>query len=96
MKLTAPLPKRAQDNDIISGFGSNGGRRILSYPHDRRIAGGKRVITAGRNGTMKPAAVYCEFKTMMEAGMGIIALPAPVFCTATCLLILSIDKDIDF
>lgn len=86
---------RAQDKDVISGFGNNGGEEFISY-----LMTGESLVIGGNN----------EWKTWYEQMSGRLVqiqnndgswnghhcITSPVFCTATCLLILSIDKDIEF
>ena len=94
-KIKGAAASRAQDNDVISGFGSNGGEEFLSY-----LMTGESLIIGGGN----------EWKTWYEKMSGRLVqiqnnggswsghhcITSPVFCTATCLLILSVDKDMDF
>ena len=94
-KIRGAASVRAQDGDVISGFGSNGGEEFLSY-----LMTGESLIIGGGN----------EWKTWYEKMSGRLVqiqnnggswsghhcITSPVFCTATCLLILSIDKDLDF
>lgn len=83
---------RAQESNVMNGFGSNGGEEFLSY-----LMTGESLIIGGGN----------EWKTWYEKMSGRLVqiqnndgswnghhcITSPVFCTATCLLILSIDKD---
>jgi hypothetical protein len=84
---------KAQESGVMNGFGSNGGEEFLSY-----LMTGESLIIGGDN----------EWKTWYEKMSGRLVqiqnndgswnghhcITSPVFCTATCLLILSIDKDI--
>jgi hypothetical protein len=94
-KIKGAAAARAQESNVESGFGSNGGEEFLSY-----LMTGESLIIGGGN----------EWKTWYEKMSGRLVqiqnndgswnghhcITSPVFCTATCLLILSIDKDIDF
>jgi len=86
---------RAQENDVMSGFGSNGGEEYLSY-----LMTGESLII-GRDNTWKNwfekmAGRLVQIQVNDGSWQGHHCITSPVFCTATCLLILSIDKDIDF
>ena len=63
---------QAQRDDVMDGFGSNGGEEFLSY-----LQTGESMIigkdNAGNNGMITSADVCLKFKTMMEAGTGTIA-----------------------
>ena len=87
--------KRAQDNDIINGFGSNGGEEYLSY-----LMTGESLVVSGDNDWKKwydqTSGRLLQIQNNDGSWNGHHCITSPVFCTATCLLILSIDKDIDF
>ena len=84
---------KAQESNVMNGFGSNGGEEFLSY-----LMTGESLIIGGSN----------EWKTWYEKMSGRLVqiqnndgswnghhcITSPVFCTATCLLILSINKDV--
>ena len=87
--------KRAQDGDVISGFGSNGGEEFLSY----LMTGESLIISKDNTWTNwfeKMAGRMVQIQNNDGSWQGHHCITSPVFCTATCLLILSIDKDIDF
>ena len=77
----------------MNGFGSNGGEEFLSY-----LMTGESLIIGGGN----------EWKTWYEKMSGRLVqiqnndgswnghhcITSPVFCTATCLLILSVQNDL--
>ncbi|MER3498463.1 MAG: hypothetical protein C4308_07415 [Chitinophagaceae bacterium] len=87
--------KEALRADVMSGFGSNGGEEYLSY-----LMTGESLLMQGGN----------EWKQWYETMMGKLVqiqnqdgswnghhcITSPVFCTGTCLLILSIHKDMQF
>ena len=87
--------KRAQDNDIISGFGSNGGEEYLSY-----LMTGESLLVSADNSWNKwyddTSGRLLQIQNNDGSWQGHHCITSPVFCTATCLLILSIDKDMDF
>ena len=94
-KIRGAASKRAQDGDVISGFGSNGGEEFLSY----LMTGESLVISqdnSWKNWFEKMAGRMVQIQTNDGSWQGHHCITSPVFCTATCLLILSIDKDIDF
>ncbi len=86
---------RAQDKDVISGFGSNGGEEFLSY-----LMTGESLVIGGGNDWKswyeKMSGRLVQIQNNDGSWNGHHCITSPVFCTATCLLILSIDKDIDF
>ena len=87
--------KKAQDGDVVSGFGSNGGEEFLSY----LMKGESLIISKDntwKNWFEKMAGRMVQIQTNDGSWQGHHCITSPVFCTATCLLILSIDKDIDF
>lgn len=85
---------QAQREDVMDGFGSNGGEEFLSY-----LQTGESMIIGKDN----------EWKTWYDNMSGRIikiqnndgswsghhCITSPVFCTATCLLILSVNNDVD-
>jgi hypothetical protein len=87
--------KRAQDTDVINGFGNNGGEEFLSY-----LMTGESLIVSGDNDWKKwydqTSGRLLQIQNNDGSWNGHHCITSPVFCTATCLLILSIDKDIDF
>ena len=94
-KIRGAAAARAQDGDVISGFGSNGGEEYLSY-----LMTGESLIISQDNTWKtwfeKMAGRLVQIQTNDGSWQGHHCITSPVFCTATCLLILSIDKDIDF
>lgn len=85
---------QAQRKDVMEGFGNNGGEEFLSY-----LQTGESMIINKDN----------EWKTWYDNMSGRIlkiqnndgswnghhCITSPVFCTATCLLILAVNNDID-
>jgi hypothetical protein len=94
-KIRGAASKRAQDGDVESGFGSNGGEEFLSY----LMTGESLIISKDntwKNWFEKMAGRMVQIQNNDGSWQGHHCITSPVFCTATCLLILSIDKDIDF
>jgi len=86
--------ERAQDKDVETGFGNNGGEEFLSY-----LMTGESLIIGGndwKNWYEKMSGRLVQIQNADGSWNGHHCITSPVFCTATCLLILSIDKDIDF
>lgn len=87
--------KRAQDEDVLRGFGNNGGEEFVSF-----LMTGESLIISGDNSWKtwyeKTSARLMQIQTNDGSWQGHHCITSPVFCTATCLLILSIDKNIDF
>lgn len=85
---------RAQAKDVISGFGNNGGEEFLSF-----LQTGEALIV---NEDMEWQKWYTNtsdrlLKIQNNDGSwnGHHCITSPVFCTATALLILSVNNDID-
>jgi len=94
-KISGAASLRAQDGDVINGFGSNGGEEFLSY-----LMTGESLIISQDNTWKtwfeKMSGRMIQIQNGDGSWQGHHCITSPVFCTATCLLILSIDKDIDF
>jgi hypothetical protein len=87
--------KKAQASDVESGFGSNGGEEFLSY-----LMTGESLIIGSDNEWKKwyekMSGRLVQIQNNDGSWNGHHCITSPVVCTATCLLILSIDKDMDF
>jgi hypothetical protein len=86
---------KAQTENVMNGFGSNGGEEFLSY----LMTGESLVMNGGQNwekwyDMMTGRLIQIQDNTGCWNGHHCIS--SPVFCTATCLLVLSINKDINF
>jgi hypothetical protein len=85
---------QAQRNDVMDGFGSNGGEEFLSY-----LQTGESMVIGKDNAWQKwyDNISGRMLKIQNEDGSwnGHHCITSPVFCTATSLLILSINNDID-
>ncbi len=85
---------KAQEADVLSGFGNNGGEEFVSF-----LQTGESMVIAGGNDWEKwyddTAGRILHIQNENGSWNGHHCITSPVFCTATCLLILSIDKDIE-
>ncbi|NNE29921.1 MAG: hypothetical protein HKN16_09800 [Saprospiraceae bacterium] len=85
---------KAQEKRVVSGFGNNGGEEFLSF-----LQTGESMVIANDN-TWKNwydsmSANLLNIQNNDGSWNGHHCITSPVFCTATCLLILSINNDID-
>jgi hypothetical protein len=85
---------RAQESDVVRGFGNNGGEEFLSF-----LQTGEALIV---NEDMEWQNWYTNTSERLLAIQnndgswnGHHCITSPVFCTATSLLILSVNNDID-
>ncbi len=84
---------QAQRQDVMDGFGSNGGEEFLSY-----LQTGESMIIGKDNewknwyDSMSGRLVNIQNDDGSWSGHHCIT--SPVFCTATCLLILSVNNDV--
>jgi hypothetical protein len=85
---------QAQRDDVMDGFGNNGGEEFLSY-----LQTGESLIINKDNEWQKwydnMSGRLLKIQNNDGSWSGHHCITSPVFCTATCLLILSVDKDID-
>ncbi len=92
-KMNGYANKRAQDGDVISGFGNNGGEEFVSF-----LLTGESLIIGGENEWIKwyenTSTILANIQNGNGSWQGHHCITSPVFCTATCLLILGIDKDL--
>jgi hypothetical protein len=85
---------QAQREDVIDGFGSNGGEEFLSY-----LQTGESMII-GKDDSWKKwyddiSGRMLKIQNNDGSWNGHHCITSPVFCTATSLLILSINNDIE-
>ena len=85
---------QAQREDIMDGFGSNGGEEFLSY-----LQTGESMVI-GKDNSWKNwydniSGRMLKIQNNDGSWNGHHCITSPVFCTATSLLILSINNDID-
>lgn len=84
----------AQDEKVMNGFGNNGGEEFLSY-----LQTGESMVI-GKDTDWKKwyeniSGHLITIKNQDGSWSGHHCITSPVFCTATCVLILSINNDID-
>ena len=85
---------QAQDERVISGFGNNGGEEFLSF-----LQTGESMVIAKdegwRNWYIATTDRLLAIQNNDGSWHGHHCITSPVFCTATSLLILSVNNDID-
>ena len=85
---------RAQSDEVMNGFGSNGGEEFLSY-----LQTGESMIIGKDNSWTKwydnISGRMLNIQNDDGSWSGHHCITSPVFCTATCLLILSVNNDVD-
>lgn len=85
---------QAQREDVMSGFGNNGGEEFLSY-----LQTGESMIISKDNEWKKwydnTSGRLLQIQNNDGSWSGHHCITSPVFCTATCLLILSVNNDIE-
>lgn len=85
---------QAQDQRVISGFGNNGGEEFLSF-----LQTGESLVIAKDNGWknwyQQTTGRLTEIQNNDGSWNGHHCITSPVFCTATSLLILSVNNDIE-
>lgn len=84
--------KTAQRDDVMSGFGNNGGEEFLSY-----LQTGEGMVIANDTEWTKwydnMSGRLLKIQNNDGSWNGHHCITSPVFCTATCLLILSVNND---
>jgi hypothetical protein len=85
---------QAQRADVIDGFGNNGGEEFLSY-----LQTGESMIIGKDNSWKKwydnMSGRMLKIQNNDGSWNGHHCITSPVFCTATCLLILSVNNDVE-
>ena len=84
---------RAQDDKVMTGFGNNGGEEFLSYLQ----TGESLIIGKDKDWKKWYNNVSGRLLSIQEnngSWRGHHCITSPVFCTATCLLILSVENDL--
>ncbi len=85
---------QAQREDVMSGFGNNGGEEFMSY-----LQTGESMIIGKDSGWKKwydnMSGRLLNIQNNDGSWNGHHCITSPVFCTATCLLILSVNNDVD-
>ncbi len=84
---------KAQRDDVMDGFGSNGGEEFLSY-----LQTGESMIINKDNGWTNwydnMSGRMLKIQNNDGSWSGHHCITSPVFCTATCLLILTVNNDV--
>jgi hypothetical protein len=86
--------QQAQREDVISGFGNNGGEEFLSF-----LQTGESLVIAKDHGWKnwygQTTGRLVSIQNQDGSWNGHHCITSPVFCTATSLLILSVNNDIE-
>ncbi|MEO8590171.1 MAG: hypothetical protein ABI432_12430 [Flavobacteriales bacterium] len=86
--------QQAQSDNVISGFGNNGGEEFLSF-----LQTGESLIIGKddgwKNWYQQTTGRLLAIQNQDGSWNGHHCITSPVFCTATSLLILSVNNDID-
>ena len=94
-KINEASRKQALRDDVMTGFGNNGGEEYISY-----LMTGESMMMQGGNDWKKwydkMEKTLLKIQNKDGSWNGHHCITSPVFCTATCLLILSINKDMQF
>ncbi len=92
-KMNSYANGKAQDKEVLSGFGNNGGEEFVSF-----LLTGESLIIGGEQEWIKwyenTSTILANIQNNNGSWQGHHCITSPVFCTATCLLILGIDKDL--
>jgi hypothetical protein len=87
--------KRAQDEDVLSGFGNNGGEEFLSF-----LQTGESLVINKDNDWKdwynSMSGRILKIQNDDGSWNGHHCITSPVFCTATSVLLLTVENDIDF
>ncbi len=87
--------KQALREDVMQGFGNNGGEEFMSF-----LMTGESIMMQGGNDWKKwydmMSGKLVNIQNQDGSWNGHHCITSPVFCTATCLLILSIHNDMQF
>ena len=84
----------AQRDDVLSGFGNNGGEEFLSYLQ----TGESMIINSDddwQNWYDNMSGRLLKIQNNDGSWQGHHCITSPVFCTATCLLILAVHNDVE-
>ncbi|MCA6435009.1 MAG: hypothetical protein IM600_11455 [Bacteroidetes bacterium] len=85
---------KAMQEDVLNGFGNNGGEEFLSF-----LQTGESMIVSKDNDWKKwydnIGGKLIKIQNDNGSWNGHHCITSPAFCTATCLLVLSIENDID-
>ena len=93
--INKSLQEQAQRSDVLAGFGNNGGEEFMSF-----LMTGESLMMQGGNEWKKwydaTTGKLINIQNNDGSWNGHHCITSPVFCTATCLLILSIHNDMQF
>jgi len=85
---------KAQEKEVLNGFGNNGGEEFLSF-----LQTGESLIVNEDNSWTKwyndVSANLLNIQNKDGSWNGHHCITSPVFCTATCVLILTVNNDIE-
>lgn len=94
-KVNEAAKGEALREDVMEGFGNNGGEEFLSF-----LMTGESMLMQGGDGWKKwydmMSGKLVNIQNKDGSWNGHHCITSPVFCTATCLLILSIHNDMQF
>ena len=94
-KVNKASQTEAVRGDVMSGFGNNGGEEFLSF-----LMTGESMLMQGgdnwKNWYDMMSGKLVNIQNKDGSWNGHHCITSPVFCTATCLLILSIHNDMQF
>jgi hypothetical protein len=86
---------QSQRDDVLAGFGNNGGEEFMSF-----LMTGESLLMQGGDSWKKwyesTTGKLVNIQNQDGSWNGHHCITSPVFCTATCLLILSIHNDMQF
>jgi hypothetical protein len=92
-KMNSYANASAQDSKVVTGFGNNGGEEFVSF-----LLTGESLIIGGEQEWIKwyenTSTILANIQNGNGSWQGHHCITSPVFCTATCLLILGIDNDL--
>jgi len=92
-EINQAAKKQAQRDDVMEGFGSNGGEEFLSY-----LQTGEGLIMSKDHDWKKwysnVSGRLVKIQNDDGSWNGHHCITSPVFCTATALLILSVNNDV--
>jgi len=86
--------QQAQREDVLTGFGNNGGEEFMSF-----LMTGESLMMQGGDSWKKwydgTTGKLVNIQNGDGSWNGHHCITSPVFCTATCLLVLSVNNDIE-
>ena len=95
VKVYDSAKKTAQRDEVLDGFGNNGGEEFLSY-----LQTGESLIVSKDEDWKKwydnMSGRILKIQNADGSWNGHHCITSPVFCTATSLLLLTVEEDIDF